>query len=111
MKKYVFISLILMLVSCEKESTPDLFFYNETGCSDAWWEDAPQIDTLTPEIYEEWVANYLESKNVEVFSFQITYDSAVAELCMACDCKTGRVLELEVESGKRRKMRQLGFYQ
>lgn len=111
MKKYLFIPLILMLVSCEKELTPNLFFYDETGCSDAWWEDAPQIDTLTPQIYEEWVTNYLEIKNIEVFSFQITYDSTVAELCYACHCKTGVVLELEVESGKRRKMRQLGFYQ
>ena len=70
MKKFLFIPLILMLVSCEKELTPNLFFYDETGCSDAWWEDAPQIDTLTPQIYEEWVTNYLVIKNIEVFSFK-----------------------------------------
>ncbi len=111
MKKYLFFPLFLAFVACEMDTTPDLFYYNETGCSDAWWDDAPQIDTLTPELYEEWVTNYLESKNVEVFTFQITYDSTVAEFCMACHCRTGTVLELEVESGKRRKMRQLGFYQ
>ena len=111
MQKYLFIPLILMLVSCEKEWTTNLFFYDETGCSDAWWKDAPQIDTLTPQIYEERVTNYLENRSIEVFSFQITYDSTVVELCFACHCKTGVVLEIEVESGKRRKMRQLGFYQ
>ena len=41
----------------------------------------------------------------------LAFDSTVAQLCRACFCKTGTVLELEVESGKRRKMRQLGFYQ
>ena len=111
MKRYFFVPLIVMLLSCEKESTLDLFFYEETGCSDAWWEDTPQIDTITPQIYEECVTHYLVTRNIEVYSFQITYDSTVAELCFACHCKTGVVLELEVESGKRRKMRQLGFYQ
>jgi hypothetical protein len=111
MKKYLFLPLFLAFVACEMDSTPDLFFYDETGCSDAWWVDAPPIDTLTTDIYKELVASYLESNNVEVLSFHVTYDSTVAQLCRACFCKTGTVLELEVESGKRRKMRQLGFYQ
>ncbi|MAZ97536.1 MAG: hypothetical protein CMP53_08450 [Flavobacteriales bacterium] len=111
MNKYLLLPLFLAFIACEKDTSPDLFYYDETGCADAWWVDAPPIDTLTMDIYEEYVASYLENNNVEVLSFNVTYDSTVAQVCMACFCKTGKVLQIEVQSGKKRKMRQLGFYQ
>lgn len=34
MKKYLFLPLFLAFVACEMDTTSDLFYYNETGCSD-----------------------------------------------------------------------------
>jgi hypothetical protein len=117
MKKLLFIpimSLVLMILpSCEQNTSSDIFYYDETGCSDVWWQDTPSGDTLTPQIYEDWVTSYLENKNIKVVSFQVIYPSTVVLSCRACHCKTGDILQVEVEvkSGNKRKMRRIGFYQ
>ena len=54
--------------------------------------------------------SYLEDKNIELISFGINYDSAKAEVCLACFCRTGNVLQVEVEVGRKQKMRRIGFY-
>ena len=106
------ISLILIMLSaCEQDTSSDIFYYDETGCSDAWLNYNTPLDTITPQIYEEWVTSYLESKNIEVVSFQVTYAPVGTINCLACDCKTGDILEVEVESGKSTKLRRIGFYQ
>ncbi len=101
---------LLCLLSCEKNNSSDLFYYDETGCSDVWWNDAPSYDTLTPQIYQDVVTSYLEDKNIELISFSIDYDSTKAEFCRACICKTGAIIQVEVESGRKQKMRRIGFY-
>lgn len=108
---FIFFTMIfLSLMSCDKNRSPDLFYYDETGCSDAWWNDSQSYDTLTPDIYREIVASYLDDKNIELISFGINYDSAKAEACRACFCRTGNVLQVEVEAGRKQKMRSIGFY-
>ena len=102
--------IFLSLMSCDKNRSSDLFYYDETGCSDPWWNDTSYYDTLTTNIYKEIVASYLEDKNIELISFGINYDSAKAELCLACFCRTGNVLQVEVEAGRKQKMRRIGFY-
>lgn len=113
MNKYLALVLVGLglagISSCENASSSDLFYYNETGCADLWWVDFS--DTLTPGTYESFVEAYLLDENIEMQSFQTFYDSAVAEFCMACHCNTGTVLQVEVASGNKRKMRRLGFYQ
>ena len=114
MKNSIYSSLItlglLCLLSCEKNNPSDLFYYDETGCSDVWWNGAPSYDTLTPQIYQDVVSSYLEDKNIELISFSIDYDSTKAEFCLGCICKTGAVLQVEVKSGRKQKMRRIGFY-
>ena len=83
MKKYFFLSLLLAFVDWEMDSTPDLFTTMKQVVL-MLGGYMPPIDTLTTDIYKEFVASYLESNNVEVLSFHVTYDSTVAQLCRAC---------------------------
>lgn len=113
MKVCLRLSLLLLLFlgvsSCENESRTDTFYYDETGCADLWWVDFN--DTITPSAYEEVVRAYLQDERIEMYSFQTYYDSTVTQLCFACHCKTGTVVRVEVEPGKKNKMRVLGFYE
>ena len=96
--------------SCENSSGSDLFYYNETGCADLWWVDFN--DTVVASgVYESVVRTYLLNEGIEMNAFHTFYDSTVAELCFACHCHTGLVLQVEVQSGNKRKMRRLGFYE
>ncbi len=96
--------------SCENSSDSDLFYYDETGCADLWWIDFNDT-VVAPGVYESVVRTYLLNEGIEMHSFHTFYDSTVAELCFACHCHTGTVLQVEVASGNRRKMRRLGFYE
>ncbi|HCP40913.1 MAG TPA: hypothetical protein DIT65_03895 [Cryomorphaceae bacterium] len=113
MKKHLVLILYGLILagasSCENSSSSDIFYYDETGCADVWWVNFN--DTLAPGVYESVVSAYLLNADIEMYSFDTFYDSTVAELCFACHCRTGTVLQVEVESGNKRKMRSLGFYQ
>lgn len=102
--------LFLGVCSCEDDSRTDVFYYDETGCADLWWVDFNDT-VVAPGVYESVVRTYLLNEGIEMHSFNTFYDSTVAELCFACHCHTGTVLQVEVASGNRRKMRRLGFYE
>jgi hypothetical protein len=114
MKKFFFFVLVSIslvgFTSCENSLGSDLFYYDETGCADLWWVDLNDT-VVAPGVYESVVRTYLFNEGIEMYSFHTSFDSTVAELCYACHCRTGTVLQVEVASGNRRKMRRLGFYE
>ena len=104
-----FISFAI-LISCNKSNSLKLFYFDETGCSDPWVGYFVP-DTFTLDTYKEQIELFLNSDNIDVNSIIFDFDSTKAEFCFACHCKTGRVIKVEISSGKRHKMKQLGFYQ
>ena len=101
---------VMILLSCNKNNNLNLFYFDETGCSDPWVGSFVP-DTFTLDTYKEQIELFLNSENIEVNSIVFDFDSNKVELCYACHCKTGRVIKVEISSGKRRKMKDLRFYQ
>ena len=102
-------TIIAMLFSCDKDKETTLY-WDQTGCSNPW-NDYISLDSFTVEAYHEGINDYLTEQDITVYSISSELDSTIIQLCLACHCKTGRVIKVEISSGKRRKMKDLGFYQ
>lgn len=98
--------LFAFLSSCKKENM-EIFYWDETSCSDPWQAEHPVIE-------EEKIANiklYLSKEDISVEAIHIEFDSSKTQLCQACNCTTGNVIGLKVLSKYKEKMEQLNFYQ
>ena len=80
--------------------------WDETGCSNPW-DNFITLDTFTTEAYHIGINNYLTSEGITVNSISSELDSSKIELCMACHCKTGYVITINIPKGDKRKLKKL----
>ncbi len=101
----ILILLIAGMLSCEKNKEEIKFYWQETGCSNPWNENAD--DTAAETI--EHVKEYLEENKIEVKDVSVEYDPDAVEYCEACDCKTGNKIIMTVLKKDEKKMEKLNF--
>ena len=94
-----------IIVSCNKDKSISMH-WDETGCSNPW-DNFITLDTFTTEAYHIGINNYLTSEGITVNSISSELDSSKIELCMACHCKTGHVITINIPKGDKRKLKKL----
>ena len=111
-KSYLYFVIIFIgfLSSCNKMNDSNIFYYQETGCSNPW-DDYYAADTFSYEALSQTINNFLITENIEVNYIEFDFDSTIIELCYACHCKTGRIIVASVSSENKQKMKKLSFYQ
>ena len=97
------------LNSCDKEKS-NTYYFDATGCSNPW-DRYYVVDTFSYEHLRFAINDFLVDENIMVNSIGFDFDSTKVELCFACHCKTGNIVIVNVESGKKSKMKNLGFYE
>lgn len=102
----VVITLTISLVSCTKND-PVSMRWDLTGCFNPW-DNHFSLDTFSTEAYNQGVHDYLSEEGIEVISVTSEFDSSKVELCLACHCKTGRVMIINIPKKERRKLCRLG---
>ena len=109
--KYIYVIVILIaLASCGKRDNPTPFYFDETGCSNPW-DSYYATDTFSQEALSESIEAYFQDQNIQINSVDFDFDSSKVELCFACHCKTGRIIIVNAPLGKKRKMKNIGFYE
>ena len=111
MKKNIIYLLLTISISfsCTK-NTQITFYWDETGCSDPWL-DFYLADTFSQEAQMKAIEDYLSNENIDLISLDSQFDSSKIELCLACQCKTGKVFTLIIPQNDKRKMKSLGINQ
>jgi len=95
MRKLITCLLLIMLgtVACKKDKSLTTKYitlsYKQTYCADPWAIGSNDDQTL------ENVADYLEARGLHFASLQIKQVTP-AELCLACQCKTGKTIYVSV---------------
>ena len=77
-----------------------------TGCSNPW-DDHIHLDTFTTEGYTQGIYDYLTAQGIEVNYVTSEFDSSKVELCLACHCKTGEVIIINLPKKEKRKLKRL----
>ena len=82
--------IVIIILSCKKEKSigDDEYVtlsYNQTYCADAWKTGNTDSITLRN------LANYLIDADLYLASLYIKQEHE-AEMCQACNCKTGKVI-------------------
>ena len=104
--KYLSLYTFLWLfASCNKHQTICMH-WDETGCSNPW-DNFITLDSLTLEEYHQGINDYLISEGITVNYISSKLDSSKIELCLACHCKTGRVITINILKEDERKLKQL----
>ncbi|HET8860486.1 hypothetical protein [Marivirga sp.] len=65
------------------------FYYAETFCADPW----EQTDVSTDEALKIQVSEYLTNLDIIFYELEIL-DGGVEEVCYACSCTSGRIIEV-----------------
>lgn len=95
------------LIACNKEDDTELFYWDETGCSDPWLQNSEDTEKQTKDL----IRKFLLKGNVNVEEIRFEFDQTKMQNCRACHCKTGRIIIVEVASTDKNKMKELEFYQ
>ena len=99
------IAFICLIVSCNKNEAVSLR-WDQTGCSNPWDEHI-DLDTFTVEAYQQGILDYLNYEGITVNYISTEFDSSKIELCYACHCKTGEVIEINIPKKDKRKLKRL----
>ena len=99
------LSIVCLLASCNKNEAISLK-WDQTGCSNPW-DEYIDLDTFTVEGYHQGILNYLSNEGINVNYISSDFDSSKIELCYACHCKTGEVIEINVPRKHKRKLKKL----
>lgn len=110
MKHLIFILLsfiTLFFMNCDDtDSTTSIWYqYNETQCADAWQTGigSPIADVETA------VENYFSNLNIDIE--EITVDtSGTPEVCLACMCLSGRLINIKVDDSHEAAVLAEGFF-
>ena len=78
-------------MECARNDNSTCIFYEETGCADPWGNH-PSDQILSQEIL-----NYFLSKGATLFDI-VFLNTGNAQVCNACHCKTGRIIEAKIET-------------
>jgi hypothetical protein len=105
LKGLVFISILILITnsSCEKKGDLlELRFY-ETGCANPW-----SVNNRDPD-YQDKVKKYLEDQNIKIRKISISNDGP-ASICGACNCTTGRIINITIYEQDKTLALNLGFF-
>ena len=105
MKILLISSLTIFLFSCSKNE-PLSMRWDLTGCSNPW-DDYFSLDTFSTEGYNAGVYEYLSDEGIDVNYITSEFDSSKVEFCLACHCKTGTIIIINVPTKDRRKLKNL----
>ena len=94
-----------IIVSCSKDQAISMY-WDETGCSNPW-DNFITLDIFTTEAYHQGIKNYLTLEGITVNYISSELDSSKIELCLACHCKTGQVITINIPKGDKRKLKKL----
>ena len=97
--------ITVIIVSCNKDQAISMH-WDETGCSNPW-DNFITLDTFTTEAYHQGINDYLSSEGITVNYISSELDSSKMEFCLACHCKTGRVITINILKEAERKLKQL----
>ncbi len=103
----IMLAMLTTMSSCKKDDESTIFHWDETMCADPWIQDSAD----TEEKRKESIEDYLAEQKVDVEDIEFEFDASKEEFCEACNCKTGRVIIVDVPKSDRRKMQRLNFYQ
>jgi len=104
-KLFALILICILLISCNNEnSTDNIFYWDQTGCSDPWDvnENFSNSDTLVS------LSAYLESEGVIVLNAR-TERTSEGPFCFACSCTTGLRIFITISETDNTKAESLGF--
>ena len=104
----LFIYLLLagiMVAGCNKDEAVTMR-WDLTGCSNPW-DSQINLDTFTTEAYHQGIYDYLMAENIAVNYISSEFDSSKAELCLACHCKTGEIILINIAKSDKRKLKRL----
>ena len=108
MRSIRFYSLIIILgimAACNKDQAISMH-WDETGCSNPW-DNFITLDTFTTEAYHQGINDYLTSEGITVNYISSELDSSKMEFCLACHCKTGNVITINIPKRDKRKLKRL----
>jgi hypothetical protein len=100
------ISITFLISSCNKNEAVTLR-WDQTGCSNPWDEHI-NLDTFTIEGYHQGIYDYLTHEGITANYISSKFDSSKVELCFACHCKTGDIIEINIPKKNKRKLERLG---
>ena len=101
---YLFIAC-LMVATCNKHEAVTMC-WDLTGCSNPW-DSQINLDTFTIEGYHQGIYDYLSAENIQVNYISSEFDSSKVELCLACFCKTGEIILINILKIDKRKLKRL----
>jgi hypothetical protein len=90
------------MVSCEKDNGDRTWVYcNETQCSNTW-------DNISLDSAESRVEEYLKRNGIRLFDITIERYS-YGPFCTACDCPSGRAIQVLILDTDVEAIKKLGF--
>ena len=101
---YLFIAGVLV-AACNKDEAVTMR-WDLTGCSNPW-DSQINLDTFTTEGYHQGIYDYLSSENIQVNYISSEFDSSKAEVCLACHCKTGEIILINIPKRDKSKLKRL----
>ncbi|MES2795111.1 MAG: hypothetical protein V4683_04050 [Bacteroidota bacterium] len=110
MKKLLIIIGYIFIVSCKSEevlenSSNDVFFsYSPTQCSEKWQFGANDTETLAN------IKLFLKENEIEVKTITISQPDGKI-YCAACNCPSGRYIDLTADLIYLEKLKKLGYIQ
>ena len=104
MKRLLFLLSVFFLTSCGLFVKKTKVYYNTTSCADPWRN------------YEQFsekrrVKKYLRENNVRVYNINKFYNEMFVEVCEACTCTGGDVLEVVIAEEDKDIALSLVFYE
>ena len=103
---WIFAGFLILLLSCKKDPTNNLYYWDQTKCADPWntGEDDPNHET------EVAITDYLNDNGIDVISIDFDNKSPINNGCESCGCGTGQRIIVEVEKNDGNAIEDLGFY-
>ena len=101
---YLFIASVT-IAGCNKDEAVTMR-WDLTGCSNPW-DSQINLDTFTTEAYHQGIHDYLRAESIEVNYISSEFDSSKVELCLACHCKTGEIILINIAKSDKRKLKRL----
>jgi hypothetical protein len=101
---YLF-TAVVMFNACNKDKAVTMR-WDLTGCSNLW-DSQITLDTFTTEAYHQGIYDYLSSENIQVNYISSEFDSSIVEVCLACFCKTGEIILINIPKRDKSKLKRL----
>lgn len=84
---------VFLFTACNKDEDTLTYYMEETKCGNPWRNNLP---FLSDDEYKTFILQYLVDE-LEVVTDEIAFVASTAEDCEACNCKSGRRVQIMVE--------------